>query len=54
MQRSFFLDTVHAIGLALPTGYNFNPYDPLCAESCLRSLSSYMLSKTLTLGVHAQ
>ncbi|KAK5660439.1 hypothetical protein OQA88_12983 [Cercophora sp. LCS_1] len=33
-----------AAGPAFLTGYGFTPYDPLCAESCLRSLSSYMLA----------
>jgi len=39
-------ETAHAIGPAFLTGFGFNPYDPLCAESCLRSLSSYMLGCT--------
>ncbi|KAK0751388.1 ferric reductase-like transmembrane component [Schizothecium vesticola] len=28
------------------TGYGFHPYEPLCAESCLRSFSGYMLACT--------
>jgi len=34
-------------------GYGFNPYDPLCAESCIRSLSSYTLDCSDTDGGHS-
>jgi len=37
---------VLAAGQALLTGYGFSPYEPLCAESCLRSFTSYMLACT--------
>lgn len=30
----------------LLAGFGFSPYEPLCAESCLRSFTSYMLSCT--------
>ncbi|KAK0723355.1 ferric reductase-like transmembrane component [Lasiosphaeria miniovina] len=43
---ALLVSPVLAAGQALLVGYGFSPYDPLCAESCLRSLTSYMLSCT--------
>lgn len=36
----------------LLTGYGYVPYDPLCAESCLRSFKSYPLDCTDTAAGH--
>ncbi|KAK4461312.1 ferric reductase-like transmembrane component [Cladorrhinum samala] len=36
----------------LLAGYGFYPYEPLCAESCYRALSSYMLDCTPTAAGH--
>ncbi|KAK0627938.1 hypothetical protein B0T14DRAFT_563702 [Immersiella caudata] len=35
------------------TGFGFYPYEPLCAESCLRSLSSYTLACTTPTQDHS-
>lgn len=34
-------------------GYGFDPYEPLCAESCIRSLSSFTLDCSNTEGGHS-
>ncbi|KAK0609455.1 ferric reductase-like transmembrane component [Immersiella caudata] len=54
--RAFILDILALLALLVAqtfaagqvrlTGYGFSPYDPLCAEACLRSFSSYMLACT--------
>ena len=41
---AFLASPALAIGQALLIGFGFSPYHPLCAESCLRSFTSYMLS----------
>lgn len=43
---TLFSSPALAAGPLFLAGYGFSPYDPLCAESCLRSFSSLMLACT--------